>query len=116
MLLLPLTLLTTEVADADVEIGLVELFEALDDFRCLDEDDDDAEDELPGGSGKRLLDFIPLFRLPPMLPPAPPGCGCVEGGSSSFSGDDSPSLELVSWLMGLYGGIVLTLPPFFNLL
>lgn len=115
MLIFPLTLLTMEGAeDADVESELAELFEALDDFRCLD-DDDDAEEELPGGSGRRLLDFIPLFPLPLMLLP-PPGWGCVGAGSSSFSGDDGPSLELVSWLIGLYGGIVFTLPPFFNLL
>lgn len=114
MLIFPLTLLTMEeVEDADVEIALPELFEALDDFRCLD-DEDVAEEVLPGGSGMRLLDFIPLFPLTLIL--LPPGWGCVGAGSSSFSGDDGPSLELVSWLIGLYGGIVLTLPPFFNLL
>lgn len=112
MLLLPLTLLTTVVEEDDVAVELVELFEALDDFLCFD--DDDAEEEPPWSSGRRLLDFIPLFPLPLILPPA--GCCCVGGGSSSFSGDDGPSLELVSWLIGLYGGIVLTLPPFFNLL
>jgi hypothetical protein len=33
--------------------------------------------------------------------------------SDSFSGDDGESLELVSCEIGLYGGIGLTLPPFF---
>lgn len=113
MLLLPLIVLTTVAEDTDVEAELVEPFDALDDFLCLD--DDDAEEEPPGGSGRRLLDFIPLLPLPPIPPPLP-GCCWVTGGSSSFSGDDGPSLELVSWLIGLYGGIVLTLPPFFNLL
>lgn len=31
----------------------------------------------------------------------------------SFSGDDGGSLEPVSCVIGLYGGIVLTFPPFF---
>jgi hypothetical protein len=33
--------------------------------------------------------------------------------SASFSGDDGESLEFVSWVIGLYGGMGLTLPPFF---
>lgn len=91
-----------------------ELFEALEDFRCFEEDDDDDPPRSP--PGMRLLDF--MFPLPPLLPPMalPLECGCPEGGSSSFSGDDGASLEFVSWLIGLYGGIVFTLPPFFNLL
>lgn len=104
-----------EEEDEDVEVELVEPFDTLDDLRCLDDDDDVAEEEFPWGSDSRLLDFIPLLPLPPILL-ALPGCCCVGEGSSSFSGDDGPSLELVSWLIGLYGGIVLTLPPFFNLL
>lgn len=38
----------------------------------------------------------------------------ADGGfSDSFSGDDDGSLEPTSCVTGLYGGIVLTLPPFF---
>lgn len=33
--------------------------------------------------------------------------------SDSFSGDDGGSLDPASFVTGLYGGIVLTLPPFF---
>lgn len=33
--------------------------------------------------------------------------------SDSFSGDDGPSLDPVSYVIGLYGGISFTLPPFF---
>jgi hypothetical protein len=33
--------------------------------------------------------------------------------SASFSGDEGESLEFVSWVIGLYGGMGLTLPPFF---
>lgn len=33
--------------------------------------------------------------------------------SDSFSGDDGPSLEPVSYVIGLYGGMSFTLPPFF---
>lgn len=98
-----------------------ELFEALEDFRCFEEEDEADVDEDPASSppGIRLFDFmlplLPLLLLPPMALPLE--CCCPDdGGSSSFSGDDGPSLEFVSWLIGLYGGIVLTLPPFFNLL
>lgn len=98
-----------------------ELFEALEDFRCFEEEDEADVDEDPASSppGIRLFDFMlplpPLLLLPPMALPLE--CCCPDdGGSSSFSGDDGPSLEFVSWLIGLYGGIVLTLPPFFNLL
>lgn len=98
-----------------------ELFEALEDFRCFEEEDEADVDEDPASSppGIRLFDFmlplLPLLLLPPMALPLE--CCCTDdGGSSSFSGDDGPSLEFVSWLIGLYGGIVLTLPPFFNLL
>lgn len=37
----------------------------------------------------------------------------AAAGSVSFSGDDDGSLEPTSWVTGLYGGMVLTLPPFF---
>ncbi len=33
--------------------------------------------------------------------------------SASFSGDEGESLEFASCVMGLYGGIGFTLPPFF---
>lgn len=118
--------LTIPLDGPEVDEDPAELFEALEDFLCFeDDDDDDAEvDDGPPISppGIRLLDFMLLLPpppLPPLLPPPmvfPLECCCPDGGSSSFSGDDGPSLEFVSWLIGLYGGIVLTLPPFFNLL
>lgn len=37
----------------------------------------------------------------------------VDVDSDSFSGDDGGSLDPASFVTGLYGGIVLTLPPFF---
>lgn len=104
----------------EVDEEPAELFEALEDLRCFEEDDDAGTDDDPPSSppGMRLLDFmlpLPLLLFPPMALPLE--CCCPDvGGSSSFSGDDGPSLEFVSWLIGLYGGIVLTLPPFFNLL
>lgn len=39
--------------------------------------------------------------------------GISDAGSESFSGDEDGSLDSTQWLTGLYGGIVLTLPPFF---
>lgn len=39
--------------------------------------------------------------------------GINDTCSKSFSGDDDGSLDSTPWLTGLYGGIVLTLPPFF---
>lgn len=110
----PLPPLTIPPEGPEIEEEPAELFEALEDFRCFEEDDDDEPPRSPPGI--RLLDF--MLPLPPLLPPMalPLECGCPEGGSSSFSGDDGPSLEFVSWLTGLYGGIVFTLPPFFNLL
>lgn len=92
MLPLPLPLLTMG-DDDDVATELVEPFEALDDFLCFD--DDDAEEELPCSPGKRLLDFMLLLPVPPLIL-LPLGCCCNAGGSSSFSGDDGPSLEFVS--------------------
>lgn len=106
----------------EVDEEPAELFEALEDFRCFEEEEEDeadVDDDPPSSlPGIRLFDFmlplLPLLLLPPMAFTLE--CCCPDGGSSSFSGDDGPSLEFVSWLIGLYGGIVLTLPPFFNLL
>lgn len=39
--------------------------------------------------------------------------GISDAGSESFSGDDDGSLDSTQWLIGLYGGMVLTFPPFF---
>lgn len=118
----PLPPLTIPPDGPDVEEEPAELLEALEDLRCFEEEEDDeAEvDEDPPSSppGIRLLDFMLLLLLLLLLPPMalPLECCCPVDGSSSFSGEDGPSLEFVSWLIGLYGGIVLTLPPFFNLL
>lgn len=71
---------------------LVELFEAFEDFLCFDEDA--ADEDVLGSPGKRLLDFMLL--LPPPVKPLALGSCCNDGGSSSFSGDEGPSLELVS--------------------
>lgn len=108
----------------EVDEEPVELFEALEDFRCFEEEEEedveaDVDDGPPSSPpGIRLFDFmlplVPLLLLPPMALPLE--CCCPDGGSSSFSGEDGASLEFVSWFTGLYGGIVLTLPPFFNLL
>lgn len=107
----------------EVDEEPAELFEALEDLRCFEEEEDEeaaADDDPPSSPpGIRLLDFmlpLPLLLLPPMALPLECCCCPDDAGSSSFSGDDGPSLEFVSWLIGLYGGIVLTLPPFFNLL
>lgn len=54
---------------------------------------------------------LPLVTDPLLLgPPCPPA---VVVDSDSFSGDEGPSLEPVSYVIGLYGGINFTLPPFF---
>lgn len=94
LLLLPLPLLIM-ADDDDVAIELVDPFEAPDDFLCFD--DDDAEEEvLPCSPGNRLLDFMLPAVVLPLVILLPLGCGCNEGGSSSFSGDEGPSLEFVS--------------------
>lgn len=84
------------------------------DLRCLNEDETLLPPVLPP----------PLERLEkPLLPPPPNALlvilmlvADVEAEfiveSISFSGDEHESEE-VSCCMGLYGGIVLTLPPFF---
>lgn len=69
-------------------------FDVLLDFLCLDEDDEEVEEVVASGSRLDVRDET---------------CGI----SGSFSGDDGPSLEFVSWVIGLYGGIGFTLPPFF---
>lgn len=52
---------------------------------------------------------LPLVTAPLLLgPPCPPVVV-----SDSFSGEEGPSLEPVSYVIGLYGGMSLTLPPFF---
>lgn len=90
-LLMPVVLfaLPVRVEEDDVDTELVELFEALDDFRCLDEDE--ADEEPLCSPGKRLLDF-----MLPLLMPDTPECSGTGGGSSSFSGEEGPSLEFVS--------------------
>lgn len=104
----------------EVDEEPAEPFEALEDFLCFEEEDEaDVDDDPPSSPpGIRLFDFmlplLPLLLFPPIALPLE--CCCPEGGSSSFSGDEGASLEFVSWFIGLYGGIVLTLPPFFNLL
>lgn len=119
----PLPPLTIPPDGPEVDEVPAELFEALEDFRCLEEEEDedeaDIDDDPPSSPpGKRLFDFMVALLLLLLFPPIalPLECCCPDGGSSSFSGDDGPSLEFVSWFIGLYGGIVLTLPPFFNLL
>lgn len=116
----PLPPLTIPLDGPELDEDPVELFVALEDLRCFEEDEEAVADEDPPISppGIRLLDFmlpLPLLLLPPIALPLE--CCCPEvSGSSSFSGDEGASLEFVSWLIGLYGGIVFTLPPFFNLL
>lgn len=71
-----------------VELSEFEFFDALLDLRCFDGGsvvcrDDEDDDE------------------------------AFDKASVSFSGDEGASLECSAWLMGLYGGIGLTLPPFF---
>lgn len=77
-----------ETWPAPVELSEFEFFDALLDLRCFDGGsvvclDDEEEDE------------------------------ALDKASASFSGDDGASLECSAWLIGLYGGIGLTLPPFF---
>lgn len=99
-------------------------------------DEDNDDDDFPEAFDLRCLNVDetllppalppPLERLEkPLLPPPPPPnvllvilmlVADVEAEfiveSISFSGDEHESEE-VSCCMGLYGGIVLTLPPFF---
>lgn len=64
-----------EDEDSDgFELDPLELFDALEDFRCLEDDDEEEEevdDEPPmfGSPDSRLLDLSPLLEL--LLPPAP---------------------------------------------
>lgn len=67
-----------------------------------------------------LLDFFCLLLDEDNTDVASGSTGRLEAdrddwcdASASFSGDDGESLEFVSWVIGLYGGIGLTLPPFF---
>lgn len=75
-------------------------FMAVDDFRCfVDETLDEVDDA-----------FILVIILMLVAEVEDDVAFTVE--SISFSGEE-PESEEVSWVMGLYGGIVLTLPPFF---
>ena len=67
-----------------------------------------------------LLDFFCLLLDDDSTDVASGSTGRLEAdrddwcdASASFSGDDGESLEFVSWVIGLYGGMGLTLPPFF---
>lgn len=67
-----------------------------------------------------LLDFFCLLLDEDSAAVARGSTGRLEAdrdvwcdASASFSGDDGESLEFVSWVIGLYGGMGLTLPPFF---
>lgn len=96
----PLPLLTIPPDGPEVDEEPAELFDALEDLRCFEEEDEaDVDDDPPSSPpGIRLFDFmlplLPLLLFPPIALPLE--CCCPEGGSSSFSGDDGASLEFVS--------------------
>lgn len=71
-----------------------------------EDDDDDPIAVLDEGSPSPVVDPAPIDPPPAAAPPWPVV-------SDSFSGEDGPSLEPVSYVIGLYGGISFTLPPFF---
>lgn len=72
---------------------------------------------LPGGALFPIIAVLEEDGGPSAMEEEAPMCCDPPVGapavSDSFSGEDGPSLEPVSYVIGLYGGISFTLPPFF---
>lgn len=98
--------LCTDDDDEDERFAVFELelvdedcLVACEDLRCFDVDDDDDR-------------FVVVIL---MLVAEVDNAVVLMVESISFSGEE-PESDEVSWAMGLYGGMVFTLPPFFSLL
>lgn len=108
-------------------------FDTLLDFRCFEEDDDEDEDDVDAVNETVIAATVIVLAAAAAADVAIADDGFVTEildefdedvvafvmaafailVALSFSGDDGESLEPVSWVIGLYGGIVLTFPPFF---
>lgn len=81
------------------------------DFLCLTFDEDDEVMLFVVVSFTRIEDVATLIGIGGFIGEVVTGELLIESVSSSP--DDDSSLESEQSLIGLYGGIVLTLPPFF---